>query len=87
MALSGIDEVLVTDATHPTPYPRHFVLHLFSPKTGTLLSALQTFPLTGEFPLGKGGKLLQLCSASKNVLGIFRCVASTAPYDSGNIKV
>ena len=49
VALNRIDEAIVTDVTHPTPHPLHFVQHLFSPKTGTLLSALQTFfaPRTG----------------------------------------
>ncbi|MBQ7043155.1 MAG: hypothetical protein IJN78_00970, partial [Clostridia bacterium] len=32
------------------PLSHDFVVPAFSPKTGTLLSASQTFPLTGESP-------------------------------------
>ena len=38
--------------------------HRFSPKTGTLLSVLRTFPLTGESPhrLWKGGRNVYCCT-------------------------
>ena len=60
VALNEIDEVKVTDATHPTPHPLHFVQHLLLKE-----KALQTFPLTGEFPLGKGANPSQ---KSSNIL-------------------
>ena len=38
---------------HNTPFRHGKAVPPFSPKTGTLLSAKPTFPLTGDFPQGR----------------------------------
>ena len=57
----------------------------FLAETATLLSALQTFPLTGEFPLGKGA----FCINSNYHLFlniILFCGMSQAPYPTNALN-